>query len=191
MRLRRGISFDMVRYKKFCVFLNSSPLTCRASGSSSAHRKREGLGGVNHTVSFRIVKRAIQLDAVIVLEDLTGIRQRTNQQPRSKTERRRSNSWACYQLRQFIVYKSIRDGASHYLSNPAWTSQTHHKCLRIGERSGKRFFCRSCNERHDADWNASKVLELIGESVTLPEGSKILSCSLSFDSSGLLKAPGF
>jgi len=64
----------------------------------------------NHVISKHLVKHAKDHNQTIALEDLTGIRERTNQLPRSKTERRRSNSWAFYQLRQFIQYKAI--GAS-------------------------------------------------------------------------------
>jgi hypothetical protein len=39
------------------------------------------------------VSRAKASNSTIALEDLTGIRERTNQQPRSKTERRRSNNY--------------------------------------------------------------------------------------------------
>jgi putative transposase len=61
---------------------------------------------VNHRISKAIVSRAKATNSAIALEDLTGIRERVNQQPRSKTERRRANSWAFYQLRQFLEYKA-------------------------------------------------------------------------------------
>lgn len=46
---------------------------------------------LNHTISRAIVNKAKSSKAVIAIEDLTGIRERTNQQPRNKIERRRSN----------------------------------------------------------------------------------------------------
>ncbi|MEG4271679.1 MULTISPECIES: IS200/IS605 family accessory protein TnpB-related protein [unclassified Microcoleus] len=63
---------------------------------------------VNHTISHRIVTEAKNKNQVVALEDLTGIRERTNQQPRSKKERRRFNNWAFFQLRQFLIYKAIK-----------------------------------------------------------------------------------
>lgn len=54
------------------------------------------------TVPEPIVRESKQLNAAIAIEDLTGIRERTNRKPRNKTERRRSNSWAFFQLRQFL-----------------------------------------------------------------------------------------
>lgn len=140
-------------------------------------RERRFQAWWNHTVSYRIVKRAVETSAVIVLEDLTGIRERTNKQPRNKTERRRSNSWANYQLRSFIEYKSVRDGAYCMVVRPHYSSQTHHVCLHIGDRRGERFFCPNCQVTEDADHNASKVISLIGAAVAQPRGPW-LSCEI-------------
>ncbi|MEB3883175.1 IS200/IS605 family accessory protein TnpB-related protein, partial [Lyngbya sp. CCY1209] len=74
---------------------------------------------VNHNISRRIVDSAYSANQAIALEDLTGIRERTNLQRRSKTERRRSNSWAFYQLRMFIDYKATAKGVPVVLVNPA------------------------------------------------------------------------
>jgi putative transposase len=86
---------------------------------------------LNHRISKAIVSRAKATNSAIALEDLTGIRERINQQPRSKAERRRANSWAFYQLRQFLEYKARVAGVSLILVPPAYTSQTCHKCLHI------------------------------------------------------------
>ena len=67
--------------------------------------------GKEITISYRIVTSAQGKNQIIALEDLTGIRDRTNMQPRSKQERRLSNSWAFFQLRQFLVYKAISSRA--------------------------------------------------------------------------------
>ncbi|WP_039895998.1 zinc ribbon domain-containing protein [Lyngbya sp. PCC 8106] len=53
---------------------------------------------------------------------------RTNQKPRNKTERRRSNSWAFYQLRAFLEYKGIKEGVKVIAIPPSYTSQT---CVRF------------------------------------------------------------
>ncbi|WP_333306527.1 MULTISPECIES: hypothetical protein [unclassified Microcoleus] len=52
--------------------------------------------------SCLIIQQALASNAIVAIEDLTEIRERTNQMSRTKTERRRSNSWAFYQLRQFL-----------------------------------------------------------------------------------------
>ncbi|MGY2880472.1 putative transposase [Thermostichus sp. OS-CIW-33] len=131
---------------------------------------------VNHRISKAIVSRAKATNSAIALEDLTGIRERVNQQPRSKTERRRANSWAFYQLRQFLEYKARVAGVSLVLVPPAYTSQTCHRCLHIhpdpaqSYRSGKSFKCGHCGWEGDADLNGANVIALLGAAVNQPRG---------------------
>jgi putative transposase len=138
---------------------------------------------VNHRISKAIVSRAKATNSAIALEDLTGIRKRVNQQPRSKTERRRANSWAFYQLRQFLEYKARVAGVSLILVPPAYTSQTCHKCLHIhpdpaqSYRSGKKFKCGHCGWEGDADLNGANVIALLGAAVNQPGGPGLF-CSL-------------
>ncbi|MGY4609736.1 RNA-guided endonuclease InsQ/TnpB family protein [Thermostichus sp. MS-CIW-38] len=138
---------------------------------------------VNHRISKAIVSRAKATNSAIALEDLTGIRERVNQQPRSKTERRRANSWAFYQLRQFLEYKARVAGVSLILVPPAYTSQTCHRCLHIhpdpaqSYRSGKQFKCGHCGWEGDADLNGANVIALLGAAVNQPRGSGLF-CSL-------------
>lgn len=140
-------------------------------------RERRYQTWLNHTIARAIIRDALSSNAAIAIENLTGIRDRTNKQPRKKIERRRSNSWAFYQLRQFLEYKGIQAGVQVIAVPPAYTSQTCHKCLHIGLRSEKTFKCGNCSRQVDADLNASCVISLLGSSVIRPEHS-ILFCSL-------------
>ena len=95
---------------------------------------------------------AIEAKGSRTVEDLTGIRERKNQQPRDKTERRvsngstsltvspersrRANSWSFYQLRSFLEYKGIKYEVGVIAVPLAYTSQTCHQCLHIGLRCG-------------------------------------------------------
>jgi putative transposase len=148
-------------------------------------RERRYQQWLNHRISKTIVQQAKALNAVIAVEDLTGIRERTNELPRNKTERRRSNSWAFFQLRLFLSYKAIQAGVEMIAVNPAYTSQTCHQCLHIhpvrdkSYRSGKNFKCGHCDWAGDADLNGSMLIKLLGCSVNAPRGSEMLSCSLS------------
>lgn len=161
----------------------------RLSGKEQRFQKH-----TNHVISYRIVRDAKHNKQVIALEDLTGIRERTNQMPRSKTERRRSNSWAFYQLRQFLDYKATKFSVKLILVDPRYTSQTCHECQHIhpvkGEsyRSGKKFACGHCGWIGDADLNGAKNISLIGLTINQPGGSG-LACSLSDHVLGLLKTP--
>ncbi len=146
-------------------------------------RERRFQSWVNHNVSKHIVGKARQSQCSIAIEDLTGIRERTNEQPRNKTERRRSNSWAFFQLRTFLDYKALGAGVEVIKVSPAYTSQTCHKCLHIhpvkgkSYRSGKTFSCGHCHCSVDADFNGANVIKLLGASVNSPRGS-YLSCEL-------------
>jgi IS605 OrfB family transposase len=171
----------------------SSRRRCRELLKRLSGKERRFQAQVNHTISYRLVSHAKQINQAIALEDLTGIRERTNELPRSKTERRRSNSWAFFQLRQFLEYKAIKFGVKLLLVNPRYTSQTCHHCLHIhpvrGEsyRSGKLFRCGHCGWHGDADLNGAKNISAIGRSVNAPRGSGLV-CSLSEHVLGLLKA---
>jgi IS605 OrfB family transposase len=143
---------------------------------------------LNHNISKSIISEAKASNSTIAIEDLTGIRDRTNQQPRSRTERRRSNSWAFYQLRTFLEYKGIKEGVEIIAIPPAYTSKTCHCCLHIGLRTNKQFKCtnKACGWLGDADLNGAKMIELWGGSVNPPRGSELLSCAIE---PGLPKAP--
>lgn len=157
----------------------------QSKGTKGAKRLLKRLSGkeqkfqrwVNHNISRTIINQAIEQKATIAIEDLTGIRNRTNQQPRNKTERRRSNSWAFYQLRWMFEYKGLQAGIPVVKVNPAYTSQTCHQCLHIGVRTDKRFKCGNCSWHGDADLNGSLMIRILGASVSVPESSA-LSCPI-------------
>lgn len=143
-------------------------------------RERRFQAWLNHTISYRLIQQAKESNQAIALEDLTGIRERTNELPRSRTERRRSNNWAFYQLRQFLTYKGVKFGVDVRLVDPRYTSKTCHCCKVIGNRQGKRFECLNerCGWIGDADVNGAKNIATLGCIVNAPEGSGIMSCSL-------------
>lgn len=168
-------------------------LLARLSGQEKRFQKH-----INHEISRRLVNNAVTNQQSIAIEDLTGIRERTNKKPRSQKDKRLGNNWAFYQLRQFLVYKSILAGVKLILVNPAYTSQTCHKCLVIGDRKGKKFSCPNCGNQCDADYNGAKNIEALGRTINTPRGSG-LSCKLKtdvqyiqlslFDDLGLPKTP--
>jgi putative transposase len=162
----------------------SSRRRCRELVKRLSGRERRFQVWVNHRISKAIVSRAKAANSAIALEDLTGIRERTHQPPRNKTERRRSNRWAFYQWRQFLEYKAIRAGVRVWVVPPAYTSQTCHKCLHIhpdpaqSYRDGKPFKCGHCGWEGDADVNGANVIACLGAVVNQPRGSGLF-CSLA------------
>ena len=161
----------------------SSRRRCRELLQRLSGKERRFQAWVNHRISKAIVSRAKATNSALALEDLTGIRERVNQQPRSKAERRRTNNWAFYQLRMFVVYKAAIAGVPVVLVPPAYTSQTCHRCLHIhpdpaqSYRNGKQFKCGHCGWEGDADLNGANVIALLGAAVNQPRGSW-LACQL-------------
>jgi putative transposase len=154
----------------------SSRRRCRELLKRLSGKERRFQAWVNHRISKTIVAKAMAVNSAIALEDLTGIRERVNPQPRSKPERRRSNSWAFYQLRSFISYKGLKAGIKVVLVNPRYSSQTCHRCLHIhpdpeqSYRSRKKFKCGHCGWEGDADFNGASVIALLGAVVNQPRG---------------------
>ncbi len=159
---------------------------CRQLLKRLSGKERRFQRHVNHVISKTIILDAKESNSLVAIEDLTGIRERTNQQPRSKTERRRSNNWAFEQLRTFLDYKGLIHGVEVVPVPPRYSSQTCHGCLHIGLRAGKKFKCANndCRWHGDADFNASNVLSIIGGVVSLLRGSDSWACPIN---SGLLK----
>lgn len=143
-------------------------------------RERRFQAWLNHTISYRLVNQARSNKQVIALENLTGIRERTNELPRSQRERRLSNSWSFYQLRQFLEYKGVKFGVKIVFVEPRYTSKTCSCCYVIGDRKGKNFSCinLNCQLQIDADLNGARNIKTLGVLVNNPRGSEIMTCSL-------------
>ena len=177
--------------KKSTKGTRSSRRRCRRLLKRLSGKEQRFQSWLNHNISRAIIDQAKSQKAIVAIENLTGIRDRTNTQPRNKTERRRSNSWAFYQLRFFLEYKGIQAGVEVVAVPPQYTSQTCKECLHIGLRSDKVFKCGNCCWHGNADFNGSMNIAAIGAVVSLLRGSDSLSCAINSENSGLLKAPPF
>jgi IS605 OrfB family transposase len=129
-------------------------LRAQTPTSATLNKTRSGDYYIN---SKQLVQAAKQADAALAFEDLTNIRQSLNEKRQSKTERRRTNNWAFYQLRMFVGYKAEIAGVPILFIAPAYTSQTCSHCGHIhpekgkSYRNGKRFKCGHCGFEHDAE----------------------------------------
>ncbi|ACK70492.1 transposase, IS1341 family [Gloeothece citriformis PCC 7424] len=166
--------------KKASQGTRSTRRRCRKIGQRLSGRERRYQTWLNHNISKSIISDALASNSLVAIENLTGIRERTNEKPRSKTERRRSNSWAFFQLRTFLEYKGIKEGIEVIAIPPAYTSQTCHCCLHIGIRSHKNFKCnnKACGWIGDSDRNGAEMIRLWGCSVSQPRGSELLACPI-------------
>jgi IS605 OrfB family transposase len=172
------------RYSKVRASLQSKRtrgsrrLLKRLSGKEARFQKN-----INHSISRQLVNEAKAIDAALAFEDLTDIRKFLNTQPRNKTERRRTNNWAFYQLRMFVTYKAVLAGVPVVFVPPAYTSQTCSRCHHVhpekgkSYRNGKVFKCGHCGLEADADWNAANNIATLGAVVNQPESS-VMSCVL-------------
>ena len=156
----------------------SRRLLKRLSGREARFQKN-----INHSISRQLVNEAKAINAALAFEDLTDIRKSLNTQPRNKTERRRTNNWAFYQLRMFVTYKAVLAGVPVVFVPPAYTSQTCSRCHHVhpekgkSYRNGKVFKCGHCGLEADADWNAANNIAALGAVVNQPESS-VMSCVL-------------
>lgn len=165
-RVRRSLQ------KKASKGTRSTRRRCRAILQRLSGGERRFQAAENHAISKRVVQDAIEMRAGICLEDLSGIRGRTNV-PRAV--RRDHSGWSFFQLRTFVEYKAKIAGIPVEIVPPHYTSQTCSRCGCIGMRRGKGFACEACGHRADADRNAADNLRLLGMSVTHPRGP---CCSL-------------
>ena len=170
-RLRRGLQYKASKGTR------STRRRCRQLLVRLSGREHRFQRHTNHVISKAVVEEATTQQAMLVLEDLTGIRERTNQDPRPKRERRHSNSWAFSQLREFVTYKAALASVLLVLHPPAYTSQMCHACLHLGHRHAKRFTCTNplCGWCGDADWNAAQNLAILGLNLSQPRGPWLYS----------------
>ena len=107
---------------------------------------------LNHKISKKIVDYAQKNHCGIKLENLSGIRK---SKKRAKSFKYTLNSWSYYQLQTFVEYKAKMLGVPVVYIEPAYTSQTCHKCGLLGDRNGKQFKCPYCGYTAHADVNAA------------------------------------
>lgn len=135
----------------------------QSNGSQSARQLLKKISGkearrikhINHNVSKQIIKEAINIQAgILVLEDLTHIRQRIKG---GKRMRSRLHRWPFRQLQAMIQYKAESAGLQVLYIDPAYTSQTCSVCGLLGVRTGHHFKC-SCGNQQHSDLNAGRNL---------------------------------
>jgi IS605 OrfB family transposase len=136
---------------------SAKQLLCKVSGRESRHVEH-----VNHQISKDIVEDAKKVGAsVIVLEDLTNIRENIRAERRIRS---RLHRWPFRQLQSFIAYKAEAIGITVRYEAPAYTSVTCSNCLSMGERKKHQFKCSNCGLLAHADCNASRNLARIVKS---------------------------
>lgn len=130
---------------------SSKQLLKKVSGREERHIRQ-----TNHEISKKIIAEAKINDVgIIVMEDLTNIRQRIRG---NKRMRSRLHRWAFNQLQEFIDYKAQGEGMKVIYICPAFSSVTCSICLAIGNRKKHRFTCSTCGNQQHSDRNACQNL---------------------------------
>ena len=110
----------------------------------------------NHRIAKELVATAKASQKALALEDLKGIKERSN--GLNKEMRWLMGNWAFAQLRGFVEYKARKAGVTVIAVDPRSTSRTCSTCghcEKANRKSQKHFKCRSCGFEENADYNAS------------------------------------
>ncbi len=140
----------------------------QSKGTKSARRllkkrrrkERRFAGDVNHCISKKIVAKAKSLGLGIAMEDLSGIRKRTEKTVK-KSQRAQHSSWSFYQLRQFIEYKALLAGVNVVFVDPRNTSRTCPQCGSVDKKNRPTrdtFHCQCCGYVAPADNVAAVII---------------------------------
>ena len=116
------------------------------------NRENRIVKDLNHKISKELVKMALVQHAVLVFEDLSGIR---NTKKQSRSFKPSLHSWSYYQLQTFVEYKAKLLGVPYLYVDPAYTSQDCSRCGTLGIRNRKAFKCPACGYVNHADVNAA------------------------------------
>jgi putative transposase len=136
----------------------------QAKGTKSARRhlkqirRRQSrfVRNSNHVISKQLVARAASTGRALSLEDLKGIRERSN--GFSRETRWLLGNWAFDQLAQFVRYKAEAAGVPMILVDPQNTSRTCSTCGhcdKANRKSQAQFLCLQCGLDTNADFNAA------------------------------------
>jgi putative transposase len=134
----------------------------QSKGTKSAKRHLKKLSkkvnrfrrDVNHCIVKQIVE-SVDSGSTIILENLTGIRQKVRLRKKQRTE---LHKWNFYQFEQFLKYKAEEKGIQIEYVSARYTSQKCSKCGHISRSNRKnqsQFKCSNCDYQLNADLNAS------------------------------------
>ncbi len=120
-------------------------------------RERRAVDQICHRVAKRVVEFAVRHEAVIVIGDLKGLRERCR--GKGKRLNRIVGSMPYHRLRRYIEHKAAWFGIPVYIVSEAHTSSRCHRCGAEGSRPSQGLFrCRACGLEYNADLNGAANL---------------------------------
>lgn len=144
----------------------------QAKGTKSAKRRLKRIGqrenrwmtDVNHWLSKTLVDR-YGSNSLFVLEDLTNVTFDTTRN-RKRENRYEHNSWAFYQLEQFLIYKANLNCSQVIKVDAHYTSQRCPKCGRINKNNRNHdlhlYQCDRCGYSSNDDRVAAMNIQFLG-----------------------------
>ena len=133
-----------------------------------AGRERRFIADWNHKLSLRILRRFPK--AFIGLEDLTNIRQRTEQRSnpkasnKAKRAKRRKSQWSFAELQTFLAYKAPLNGSMTVKVDANYTSQACTSCGHTSKanrpKAGLMFRCENCEYEVHSDLLGSRNIAM-------------------------------
>jgi IS605 OrfB family transposase len=144
------------RYQRLRSVLQSKGHSGKRHFRKIASKENRFRRDVNHVVSKRIVS-SLEPGTTIVLEKLTGLKERTTKK-RKKKDRYEHNSWSYYQFEEFLKYKAHAEGMDVAYVDARYTSRGCSRCGHVARSNRPHqsiFRCRKCGYQVNADLNAA------------------------------------
>ena len=167
-------SKDFNRQKRKIRYLKRV-LNSKKKNSHSARTKLKKLSKKEHNISKQYIEKSVNTilkntdKSIIVIEDLTKIKQSTKKKYGSHNNR--ISQVPFYMFKQILSYKAPLYGKEVKTVNPYMTSQADSQTGKWkGERRGCRFYAID-NKVYDADWNAA--INIAKKSVKHPISYKV------------------
>ncbi|MFE9692100.1 RNA-guided endonuclease TnpB family protein [Micromonospora sp. NPDC005806] len=136
----------------------------RANNLGTVKRDRQAARhrALVRTEIFTAVHRVVDTAATVIAEDLT--KKFAGRKRLGKNVNRRLAAWTKGVTAEALASVSERRGSVLVPVNAAYTSQTCHRCGRLGRRDGDRFHCTWCGVVWQADVNAAiNILQRFGD----------------------------
>lgn len=138
---------------------NDARVLRHVAGKHGAIEKRRVNSAINN-LSKRIVDIAKENKMAIIMEDLSGIRNRYTKEnmPGKKKDRKKLNGWSFAEIRRQIEYKADINGVPFYLVDPKGTSNVCAICggkMKKSLNAYRKLKCSHCHHLVDRDVNAS------------------------------------
>ncbi|MDE4085389.1 transposase [Planococcus maritimus] len=160
----RAIKHRRAKYKNLRKELQQTRTpSARRKLKSIGQRENRWMQDINHCISKALVD-SYPKNTLFVLEDLSKISQKTTKV--KLNDRYHFVSWAFYDLRTKIEYKSLMNQSKTIVVNPKYTSQTCPKCNYTHKQNRNKkshsFLCRRCKYKSNDDRIAAMNLQQKG-----------------------------